>query len=142
LRAKPKRERLEEIELALSEVQEGDIIEVHFLDCSRCQNVRKVTNKDFATYKKVVGRFWRIEMDALYQEEYIILWSVLTDYEKRDIISVPMATVQRITIFSEEKVRLKNMSNVGMPMLTGSDAKPVMSEEGVGEQMFIEGVSE
>jgi len=124
----------EEVEEALSIVREGDIIEVHFVDACRVRNVRKLINKAYATYKKVIGRFWCIKLDKLYGAEFLIMWDTLTDFERRDIISIPLCTVYKITIHNSG-VRVKEMSDVGMPMLVGGYAKPAFRENGIGEEV-------
>ena len=48
---------VDEIWEIIDQLQQGDIIEVKFLDASHTRNVRKITNKVIATYKKVLGRY-------------------------------------------------------------------------------------
>lgn len=116
----------------LSEVAEGDIIEVKFLDASHTRNVRKITNKVVATYKKVIGRFIGIVLDKLYAKEHVLLSNLETDGEYMDVFSIPLDVIVRIEVLKESKT-LKEANDVGMPYLAGGkDVKLVLKHEGIG----------
>jgi len=125
---------LDEIWEIIDQLQQGDIIEVKFLDASHTRNVRKLTNKVIATYKKVLGRYIGVAYDKLYGREFIILSNLETDAEYIDIYSIPVGCVVRIEIIKPSKT-LKETSDVGMPYLAaGKDVKLVMKSEGIGRE--------
>jgi len=115
----------------LYRLREGDLIEVKWLDACKVTNVKRLQNKVYATYKKVVGYFWCILNDKLYGQEYLILYTEETDFNKRTIVSIPVAVVMNVQVLRRP---VKTVSDAGDPYLEGGYYSKYMKREGgIGE---------
>jgi len=124
----------EKVREEIADLEYLDLIEVKWLDACRFHNAKidKITNKVFATYKKVVGRFLAVKLDRLYHEPYLIIITEQTD-GRINLVSIPQKTVMRIIRLVERGYR-KTMNDVGSPYLCGGVmSKYLMTEKGVGE---------
>ena len=122
-------------------IQVGDFIEIKFLDACECKNVKRhqITNKVYATYKRVKGEVIGIKLDMVYGQPYLILMKPDGFGELIDIVSVPLSTVVNVYWLKYDRW-LKKMNTVGVPYLGGGKWKQIRKEEGVGEETYEEEV--
>jgi len=126
----------EKVTEELAKLRKGDVIEVKFIDACRFNNVsrhRITENRVFATYKRVIGEYFTTAIDMMYGEPFLILIVEQTD-SRVDIVSIPERCVQRIEKLRRNRPTVKDISNVGAPMLSGSDKSRFRQiKKGVGE---------
>lgn len=114
-------ERLKEVEGGIVELEENDLIEVLWLDACMSRDVKRLTNRAFATYKRSVGYFWQICHDTRYRYPHLILKNEITDGDCNDITSIPIGWIVRVKRVSEglgaSSHRDKKLYKVPIPII-------------------------
>lgn len=119
----------------ISQLRYGDFIEVKFLDASVTTNVRFLTRRVFATYKRITGYFWCTKLDQVYRQEWLVLYAEETGDIRKTVISIPMVSVMKIEKLRADISRsIKTLSDAGDVYLQGGrHSKYFVRQHGIGE---------
>jgi hypothetical protein len=118
----------------LAEIGPNDIIKVSWCDASITINTRgKVDNQIIATYKWNIGYYWDVIPDKLYGVPHLVLVSLESHPDNPTVISIPVSVITKIELIGPNE-RIKSLSCVGMPFLTGKYVKIAARGDGIGER--------
>lgn len=135
----PKRHKhMDEI---LEDLKPGELIEVHWLDASRTRRVKMINNAIVAAYKKFPVFFRALEPDTLFG----IMHMLADDPTERidgfpTIYSIPVPII--MNVIPLKRMQVKQISDVGLPMLSGKYAKQMPVADGIGIEETEEEVKE
>jgi hypothetical protein len=111
-----------------------DIIEIHFVDAAKIENVTSLSNKVIATYKKLIGLYRCVQVDATYGVAHLLIEDLTEGtIDRPTLYSVPVPIIMKIEIINRKMI--KTASAVGVSMLTGGIVKIRQQEDGIGEEV-------
>jgi hypothetical protein len=91
----------------------GDLIETIWIDAACIKNLKQdqIEEKSiFATYKKVSGEFYGILKEDKYGIEFLVIITRRVGI-RCTIVSIPLSTIQKITIGGMKRCRKKSRKN-------------------------------
>lgn len=96
--------RLRVVADTIQRLREDDLVEVLWLDACITRDVSKLTNRAFATYKRTIGYYWKVENDQRYKMPHLILKQEITDGDTTDITSIPLGWIVKVEKLGAKQV--------------------------------------